>query len=65
MIAVTGATGHLGRLAVQALLSRGVPRGEIVAAVRSTGKAADLAAAGGAQAPTSRTRRCDGLTRQN
>jgi NAD(P)H dehydrogenase (quinone) len=45
-ITVTAATGHLGRLAVQALLDRGVPAGDIVAAVRSPEKAADLAALG-------------------
>ncbi|WP_328469739.1 SDR family oxidoreductase [Actinoplanes sp. NBC_00393] len=45
-IAVTGATGHLGRLVVEALISRGVAPGEIVAAVRDTAKAADLAARG-------------------
>ncbi|MEV0649040.1 SDR family oxidoreductase [Phytomonospora sp. NPDC050363] len=42
MIVVTGATGHLGRLTVTALLDRGVPAGEIVAAVRDPAKAADL-----------------------
>jgi NAD(P)H dehydrogenase (quinone) len=42
-IVVTGATGHLGRLVVEALLERGVPAGEIVAAGRSTDKVADLA----------------------
>ncbi|MDR7273863.1 SDR family oxidoreductase [Catenuloplanes atrovinosus] len=46
MIVVTGATGHLGRLVVQDLLDRGVPAGEIVAAVRTPDKAADLAASG-------------------
>lgn len=45
-ITVTGATGKLGRLAIQELLDRGVPAGEIVAAVRSPEKAADLAARG-------------------
>jgi NAD(P)H dehydrogenase (quinone) len=42
-IVVTGATGHLGRLVVEALLDRGVPAGEIVAAGRDTGRIADLA----------------------
>jgi NAD(P)H dehydrogenase (quinone) len=42
-IVVTGATGHLGRLVVEALLARGVPAGEIVAAGRSTDRLADLA----------------------
>jgi len=46
MIAITGATGHLGRLVIAALLARGVPAGEIVAIVRDAGKAADLAARG-------------------
>jgi NAD(P)H dehydrogenase (quinone) len=44
--AVTGATGHLGRLVVAALLDRGVPAQSIIAAVRSPEKAADLAAQG-------------------
>jgi NAD(P)H dehydrogenase (quinone) len=43
MITVTAATGQLGRLAVNELLERGVPADEIVAAVRSPHKAADLA----------------------
>jgi NAD(P)H dehydrogenase (quinone) len=42
-LAVTGATGHLGRLAVQSLIARGVPAGSIVAVVRSPQKAQDLA----------------------
>ncbi len=46
MITVTAATGRYGRLVVEALLRRGVPAGEIVAAVRSPEKAADLAAKG-------------------
>ena len=46
MIAITGATGHLGRLVIAALLAQGVPAGEIVAIVRDAGKAADLAARG-------------------
>jgi NAD(P)H dehydrogenase (quinone) len=45
MIAVTGATGHLGRLAVAALLEK-VPAKEVVAIVRTPAKAADLAAKG-------------------
>ena len=45
-IAVTGATGQLGRLVVAALLDRGVPAQSIVAAVRSPEKAADLAERG-------------------
>lgn len=45
-VAVTGASGHLGRLVIRALLDRGVPAGDIVAAVRSPEKVADLAALG-------------------
>ena len=37
-IVVTGATGHLGRLTVQALLARGVEPGEIVATGRDTAR---------------------------
>lgn len=46
MIAVTGATGHFGRLAIEGLLDGGVAPGRIVAAVRTPEKAADLAARG-------------------
>ncbi|WP_027483207.1 SDR family oxidoreductase [Deinococcus pimensis] len=46
MIAITGATGHLGRLTLQALLQRGVPASDLVALVRNPEKAADLAAQG-------------------
>ena len=46
MIAVTGATGQLGRLVVTGLLDAGVPGTEVVAVVRSPEKAADLAARG-------------------
>ncbi len=45
-IVVTGATGHLGRLAVQSLLARGVPAADIVAAGRSAEKLAPLAESG-------------------
>jgi NAD(P)H dehydrogenase (quinone) len=45
MIAVTGATGQLGRLVIEALL-KSVPATQIVAAVRSPEKATDLAARG-------------------
>lgn len=45
-IAVTGATGHLGRLVVDALIARGATPRDIVATVRDTAKAADLAARG-------------------
>jgi len=46
MIAVTGATGHLGRLVIENLLDRGVPAGEIVAIARNPEKATDFAARG-------------------
>ena len=46
MIAVTGATGHLGRLVVENLLERGVEPTGIAALVRSPEKAGDLAARG-------------------
>ncbi|WP_278497637.1 SDR family oxidoreductase [Pantoea vagans] len=45
MIAVTGATGQLGRIVIDTLLKK-VPAAEIVAAVRTPAKAADLAALG-------------------
>lgn len=45
MIAVTGATGQLGRLVINALLKK-VPASEIIAAVRNPEKASDLAALG-------------------
>jgi NAD(P)H dehydrogenase (quinone) len=41
--AVTGASGQLGRLAVEQLLARGVTASEVVALVRTPSKAADLA----------------------
>ncbi|ABS04127.1 SDR family oxidoreductase [Kineococcus radiotolerans] len=44
--AVTGATGHLGRLAVEDLLTRGVPAADVIAIVRTPAKAADLAERG-------------------
>jgi NAD(P)H dehydrogenase (quinone) len=43
MIAVTGATGHLGRLVVTGLLDAGVPADQVVAVVRDPAKATDLA----------------------
>lgn len=43
-IAITGATGHLGRLVIDSLKSR-VPAGDIVALVRSASKAATLGVA--------------------
>jgi NAD(P)H dehydrogenase (quinone) len=45
MIAITGATGQLGRLVINELLKK-VPASEVIAAVRSPEKAADLAALG-------------------
>ncbi|SFJ84487.1 NAD(P)H dehydrogenase (quinone) [Streptosporangium canum] len=45
MIAVSAASGALGRLVVQQLLTR-MPAGEVIAAVRDPGAAADLAARG-------------------
>lgn len=45
MIVITGASGQLGRLVIDALLKK-LPAGEIVAAVRNPQKVADLAARG-------------------
>jgi NAD(P)H dehydrogenase (quinone) len=45
-IVVIGATGQLGRLAVESLLRRGVPAGEVVAVGRGVEKIADLAERG-------------------
>jgi NAD(P)H dehydrogenase (quinone) len=45
-IVVTGATGQLGRLAVESLLTRGVAAADIVATGRDTAKLADLAERG-------------------
>jgi NAD(P)H dehydrogenase (quinone) len=45
-IAVTGATGQLGRLVVESLIARGAAPGEIVAVVRDTAKAGGLLALG-------------------
>ena len=45
-IVITGATGQLGRLVVEALLESGVPAGRIVAAGRDLAKVADLAGRG-------------------
>ena len=41
--AVTGASGRLGRLAIDELLVRGVPAGDVVAVVRTPSRATDLA----------------------
>jgi NAD(P)H dehydrogenase (quinone) len=45
IIAVTGATGHLGRLVIDHLLKK-VPAASVVAIVRNASKAADLASRG-------------------
>ena len=45
MIVVTGASGQLGRLVIDALLKK-LPAGEIIAAVRNPERVADLAARG-------------------
>src|ERR1700691_6419087 len=41
-IVVTGATGSFGRLAIEALLRRGIPAGELVAVGRNLSKLADV-----------------------
>ncbi len=46
MTAITGATGQLGRLVIDALLDRGLPVDQVVALARDTTKASDLAARG-------------------
>jgi len=46
MIAITGATGQLGRLVIDALLARNTPAKDVVALVRDPQKAQDLAAKG-------------------
>ena len=43
---VTGASGHLGRLVLEALLDRGTPATDLVATARSTDSIADLAERG-------------------
>ena len=45
-IVVTGATGQLGQLVVGALLDRGHPAEDVIAAVRTPENASDLAAQG-------------------
>src|SRR5690242_14367795 len=42
-IAVTGASGNLGRLVVEAVLARGTEPADVVAVVRDSAKVADLA----------------------
>lgn len=46
VIAITGASGHLGRLVVESLLGNGFPGAQIVAVVRDPKKIADFAARG-------------------
>ncbi len=46
MIALTGATGQLGRIVIDDLLAAGVPAAEIVAVVRNPDRATELVAAG-------------------
>ncbi len=46
LIAVTGASGHLGRLVIEALLAQNLPANRIVAVVRDPQKIADFAARG-------------------
>lgn len=45
MIAITGATGQLGRLVIEQLLHK-VPANQVIALVRDTSKAADLSELG-------------------
>ncbi|WP_454041133.1 SDR family oxidoreductase [Cellulosimicrobium sp. Marseille-Q8652] len=45
-IAVTGASGHLGRLVVESLLARGADAADLVALARTAGAVADLAGRG-------------------
>ena len=45
-IVVTGATGQFGRLAIEALLRRGVPADQLVAVGRNVAAIADLAERG-------------------
>lgn len=42
MILVTGATGHFGKAAIDFLIEKGIPSGEIAALVRDEAKAEDL-----------------------
>ena len=42
MIGITGATGHLGQLTVQALLGRGVPAAEMVRVILSRARKHEL-----------------------
>lgn len=45
-ILVSGASGHLGKLVLEALMARGVSAGDIIATTRDPAKLADLAAQG-------------------
>jgi len=56
MIAITGATGHLGRHVIGQLLEK-VPANQIIAAVRSPDKAKDYADRGVQVRLTTMTRR--------
>ena len=42
MILVTGATGHFGKAAIDFLIAKGIPSGEIAALVRDEAKTGDL-----------------------
>ena len=46
LIAVTGASGHLGRLVIETLLAQNLPANRIVALVRDQQNAADFASRG-------------------
>lgn len=46
MIAITGSTGHLGRLVIEELLGRGIAANRVIALARSPERAADLAGRG-------------------
>lgn len=46
LIAVTGASGHLGRLVIEALLAQNLPANRIVAIVRDPQKVANFASRG-------------------
>ena len=46
LIGVTGVSGHLGRLVIEALLAQNLPADKIVAVVRDPQKIADFASRG-------------------
>ena len=54
-LAITGATGHLGRLVVESLLARGVPADQIVATGRNLSKISDLSHKAYARKPATTT----------